>query len=722
MYITVFFTNMVYIGIEQTPRIINHRLQQPTSMKQTHISILLLACLLFATPVVSWNKKDTSIATCAAVPVKKPTKKTSKAIPAKNKKKTARRSATTSAKQDAAITYQQKVEAVEKHNAKVATYMTRDISHRIGLWGNFGYSVIFPSAFSPTTATQGFNVSAIGGAGGGGGIGYQLRYKQFLFSTGAEFQMYNSHTNITPFERSFGMKPYEKTMRYTYSYTDTHDYWKAGYLQIPLLFGMELSDWYWQAGVKAGFNVIGNSIFTTSLSTAIHDDELISDLSGIHAHALFNDIPVEHKQNIRFGCNAAFTAEIGLSLDRWTRPAIKKSKKLTAAQKLAKNLHYRVALFAEYGALNILNFTSDNGTTDIPANFDAVINKMASAPEDLYNNVRYCSTLSTSTAQHGHLAPFLVGAKVSIWYELPRKTKKMLPLPSEPRPRMAMQVTNAETGQRLSGAQLRITKESDTTRQTHKTTNSKGMVVARLQKGTYIVSASKIGFVTSDTVTYQHKKDLQDTLFFALQPEPRPIPPMLCGYVLDAETHSPLEAEMRIVASADTTTVYNGSTNEEGFFATKFTAGAYLIQTTCKGYMPATTTIIFEQDTISLEMTAIKEGIKTRIDHLYFATNKTVVLPQSEEALNALAAFLHDNPNVSIRIIGHTDAVGSDDANMRLSLGRARSVRTALVQRGIDAERILFEGRGETEPIATNDTEEGRALNRRVEFEIISTE
>jgi outer membrane protein OmpA-like peptidoglycan-associated protein len=74
---------------------------------------------------------------------------------------------------------------------------------------------------------------------------------------------------------------------------------------------------------------------------------------------------------------------------------------------------------------------------------------------------------------------------------------------------------------------------------------------------------------------------------------------------------------------------------------------------------------------------------------------------------------------LKIRISGHTDHVGSDEANLRLSNDRANSVRDYLVSKGIDALSIEAIGYGESEPVATNDTEEGRQLNRRVEFTIL---
>jgi len=139
---------------------------------------------------------------------------------------------------------------------------------------------------------------------------------------------------------------------------------------------------------------------------------------------------------------------------------------------------------------------------------------------------------------------------------------------------------------------------------------------------------------------------------------------------------------------------------------------------TATGYIPKDDTLHFVRDTFDLYMQHIKEGIKVKIDNLFFATNKTYILPQSEQAMSDLATFLIENPSVKIHIVGHTDAIGSDEANQILSEGRANSVRNDLIKRGVAAERMTAEGKGEKEPVADNDTEEGRQLNRRVEFTI----
>lgn len=117
----------------------------------------------------------------------------------------------------------------------------------------------------------------------------------------------------------------------------------------------------------------------------------------------------------------------------------------------------------------------------------------------------------------------------------------------------------------------------------------------------------------------------------------------------------------------------------------------------------------------------IKVGAKVVLHNLFFATNKTQILPQSEQALNELAQFMQAHPGISVRITGHTDDVGSEQANQILSEGRANAVRTELIRRGVAGDRITAEGKGESEPIADNKTEEGRARNRRVEFTITAT-
>lgn len=102
---------------------------------------------------------------------------------------------------------------------------------------------------------------------------------------------------------------------------------------------------------------------------------------------------------------------------------------------------------------------------------------------------------------------------------------------------------------------------------------------------------------------------------------------------------------------------------------------------------------------------------------IYFDVNKDVVKPESHGTLKEIAAVLNENPGLKIRIDGHTDADGSEETNLTLSKMRAAAVKNELVKTfGINETRIQTDGKGESQPIAANDTPSNKALNRRVEF------
>jgi len=108
-----------------------------------------------------------------------------------------------------------------------------------------------------------------------------------------------------------------------------------------------------------------------------------------------------------------------------------------------------------------------------------------------------------------------------------------------------------------------------------------------------------------------------------------------------------------------------------------------------------------------------------KLDKVYFNLGDATVLPESYDQLNQLADYLKNNPKLKIQIEGHTDNRGDADANKKLSLDRAYKVREYLVNKGIPGERIKFKGYGDTRPVVTNDKEENRRLNRRVEYKIL---
>nr|WP_262895799.1 OmpA family protein [Hymenobacter ruricola] len=104
-----------------------------------------------------------------------------------------------------------------------------------------------------------------------------------------------------------------------------------------------------------------------------------------------------------------------------------------------------------------------------------------------------------------------------------------------------------------------------------------------------------------------------------------------------------------------------------------------------------------------------------------FEFNKAVLLPSSYPTLKDLAAIMAEYPDYTLSIAGHTDNVGADNYNLRLSDDRAASARTYMLSQAVPADRIVSHGFGETKPIADNATKVGQALNRRVEFDLYLT-
>ena len=600
--------------------------------------------------------------------------------------------------------YMAQVAEIDKANAKAEAYNNRDIAHRLGFWGQVGYSNLFTSSIAfDDQALTGFQNKDKGFVGGGLGLGYQLRYKQFLMTVGAEFNTYNSVMGISnqpdgSLIRTFGMQPYATTMTYTYSFAKMQDKLIGGFVQVPLLFGMELKKLplFWQAGLKVGMGIWSSSTISGTMTTSIRDLELISGLENMYNHALVTDEDFARPStSFKWGLNVAASAEIGVNLDQW----------INASPRL------RVSLFADYGFLNALSYKPAPGAQDLPAQFLTTAN-----PLDFPTN----SALATTSAESAKVNPFLVGAKIAVWFDLPRPKKYTRDYPKKPTPRMGVYMYDENSALALGGVAVEIT-NTESGKQMQKNTNRQGLLQGRFAPGEYRISATKNGYYPSDTVLQAVEEFTFDTLRLPLRRIPAPIIYTLCMNIYDEESHEPVEAAARLTALTDTVVLYAAQASDDGFIETPLTEGDYIAHLTATGYMPKDDTIRFVRDTADIYLRHIKEGIKVKIENLFFATNKTVILPTSEQAMSDLAAFLIQNPSVTIHITGHTDAVGSDEANQILSEGRANAVRADLIKRGVAAERMTAEGKGEREHVADNDTEEGRQLNRRVEFTITGT-
>ncbi|HEY8401564.1 MAG TPA: OmpA family protein [Cytophagaceae bacterium] len=202
---------------------------------------------------------------------------------------------------------------------------------------------------------------------------------------------------------------------------------------------------------------------------------------------------------------------------------------------------------------------------------------------------------------------------------------------------------------------------------------------------------------------------------------------ILKGTVKDAITKDPIEANLLIIDNQKNELISEIKSNSEtGAFLIILPSGKnYGISIEKADYLfhsenfdiPASTN--YQEVYKEIELKKVAIGSKIILKNIFYDFAKATLRPESTAELDRLYQLLVDLPNLKIEISGHTDNKGSAELNKELSLARAKSVVDYLVKKGIKESRLKYAGYGFDRPIATNETEEGRQLNRRTEFEII---
>lgn len=123
-----------------------------------------------------------------------------------------------------------------------------------------------------------------------------------------------------------------------------------------------------------------------------------------------------------------------------------------------------------------------------------------------------------------------------------------------------------------------------------------------------------------------------------------------------------------------------------------------------------------------VDLSGCEVGETILLDGVHFAIDSATLNARAKETLAQVAEALATRTDLEVEVRGHTDATASDDYNLQLSVRRAESIQRYLVSAGIDAERLQVEGFGESQPVASNETQEGRALNRRAELHVLEAE
>lgn len=203
----------------------------------------------------------------------------------------------------------------------------------------------------------------------------------------------------------------------------------------------------------------------------------------------------------------------------------------------------------------------------------------------------------------------------------------------------------------------------------------------------------------------------------AIELELLPTEGVIAGIISDAATGAPLRATVSLPGSG----FGPFAAGAQGEWSTEgLPAGNYTVEAAADGYLTATTTVqVRAGETATADFELVKEGVEITLK-VYFDVDKATLRPESRDGLAAAAKLLKENPGVSVEIAGHTDNTGSDEYNLALSKRRAQAVVDYLVTKhGIDRSRLTVKGYGESKPVATNDTEDGKQLNRRVEFKVL---
>lgn len=128
----------------------------------------------------------------------------------------------------------------------------------------------------------------------------------------------------------------------------------------------------------------------------------------------------------------------------------------------------------------------------------------------------------------------------------------------------------------------------------------------------------------------------------------------------------------------------------------------------------------YSEVVMDIEMKPLTEGNNIILTNIFFDTDKFQIKNESKDVLDRLVRLMKDYPTLRVEISGHTDNIGSDEYNQRLSENRAKSVTDYMIANGTSKERLTYVGMGKTKPFTTNDTPENRQKNRRIEFKILA--
>ena len=201
----------------------------------------------------------------------------------------------------------------------------------------------------------------------------------------------------------------------------------------------------------------------------------------------------------------------------------------------------------------------------------------------------------------------------------------------------------------------------------------------------------------------------------------------IAGKVLNIETKRPLQAKVELYdINADSLKSTVTSDSLTGDYLQILTDGSeYALYVSQTGYIFESLRFDYQESQdrepilIDIFLKPIRSGSTSTMNNIFFDVDEYKIKQKSSTELNKTVLFLQTNPSIRIEIAGHTDNSGSDSHNQQLSLNRAKAVYEFLINQEINPKRLGYKGYGSTVPVAPNDSEENRQLNRRIEFKIL---
>lgn len=207
--------------------------------------------------------------------------------------------------------------------------------------------------------------------------------------------------------------------------------------------------------------------------------------------------------------------------------------------------------------------------------------------------------------------------------------------------------------------------------------------------------------------------------------KPKPVV-LLTGQTLDARTNKPIVASISFIDTESQLRLGTCiSDSQSGYYQLVIDNGKYGIHAVAKGYLSVNEKLElakvdkYTEIEKDLLLVPIVKDESIQLSNVFFQQGKAALRSESFPELDRLVEIMQENPTMRIELSGHTDNTGNRDALMRLSQDRVQEVKTYLVKKGIKKDRIEGRGYGPTNPIVTNDTDENRERNRRVEFRIL---